>query len=105
MTTPATDTLVRRAGDTRHRRASLKALGATLLVAAIAAPQGASAGSSSNKAKKQVKKPCARQVNACKSGWASACGGSDTCKQLAGCCDSLKTCDTAAQVTCMTDIL
>ena len=49
-----------------------------------------------------VRTPPAARV---KRGWISTCGDSDPCKQLAGCCDSLKTCDTVAQVTCMTDIL
>jgi hypothetical protein len=99
------DTLARQAGASRDRRTSLKALGATLLVAAVAAPRGAAAGSSSKKAKKAVKKACGKQVDACKSGWTSACGDSEVCQQLAGCCDSLKTCDAAGQVKCMTDIL
>jgi hypothetical protein len=105
MSESTIDTLARQAGMSRDRRASLKALGATLLVAAVAAPRGAEAGSSSKKAKKAVKKACGKQVSPCKSGWTAACGDNETCQQLAACCDFLKTCDSASQIKCITDII
>ena len=105
MSETTIDTLARHAGAARDRRSSLKALGATLLVAAVAAPRGAAAGSSSKKAKKAVKKACAKQVAPCKSGWTAACGDNETCQQLAACCDFLKTCDSASQIKCVTDII
>jgi hypothetical protein len=99
------DTLAHHTAALRDRRASLKAIVASLLMAAVAVPHGAAAGSSSKKAKKQVKKTCGRQVDTCKSGWTAACGNNDVCLQLAACCDFLRTCDAASQVKCMTDIL
>lgn len=105
MSESTIDTLARQAGASRDRRASLKALGATLLVAAVAAPRDAAAGSASKKAKKAVKKACTKQVNPCKSGWTAACGDNETCQQLAACCDHLATCDSASQIKCVTDII
>ena len=103
------DTLARKTAAVHNRRASLTALGATLLAAAATAPFATSTSAKKKKKKgkvsKDVKKICAQQVGFCKTGWTTACGDSDVCKSLAGCCDFLKTCDAAAQVKCMTDIL
>src|SRR5262245_53382657 len=101
----AFDTLARHASAATDRRASLKALGAAAMVAALAAPQTASAGKSNKKAKKLAKKTCLKQVSACKDGWEKACNGDETCLSLATCCDFLKTCDAAGQIKCITDIL
>jgi hypothetical protein len=107
MTTSPIDALARQAAAVHNRRASLTALGATLLAAAATAPFAAmtSAKKKKSKVSKDVKKVCAKQVGFCKTGWTTACGDSETCVALAGCCDFLRTCDAAAQVKCMTDIL
>jgi hypothetical protein len=97
----AFDALTRHASSAYDRRASLKALGAAAMVAALAAPQAADAGKSSNKSKKL----CKKQVSACKDGWDKACGGDQTCLSLATCCSFLKNCDAAGQIKCITDIL
>jgi hypothetical protein len=97
----AFDTLARQAGTVHDRRASLKALGAAAVVAALAAPRAAEAGKSSKKGKKL----CKKQVAACKSEWDKACEGDETCLSLATCCSFLKNCDAAGQIKCITDIL
>ena len=98
----AFDTIARHASSAHDRRASLKALGAAAVVAALSAPGVAVAGKSS---KKSSKKLCKKQVAACKDGWEKACGGDETCLSLATCCSFLKTCDAAGQIKCITDIL
>lgn len=98
----AFDTLARQAGTVHDRRASLKALGAAAVVAALAAPRAAEAGKSSKKA---ALKKCKKQVGACKQAFVKACEGNETCLSLTSCCDFLKTCDAAGQIKCITDIL
>lgn len=98
----AFDTLARQASSVHDRRASLKALGAAAIVAAVAAPRAADAGKSSKKA---ALKKCKKQVSACKNEFEKACDGNETCLTLVPCCDFLKTCDAAGQIKCITDIL
>jgi len=102
------DTLARQAAAVHNRRASLTALGATLLAAAATAPFAATTDAKKKKKtkiSKDVKKVCAQQVAACQNGWQQACDGNETCLSLATCCSFLKTCDAAGQIKCITDIL
>ena len=97
----AFDTFARHAGSGHDRRASLKALAAAAMVAALGAPRTAVA----SKAGKKARQKCQKQVGACKSAFVKACGGDDLCLTLVPCCNFLRTCNAAGQIKCITDIL
>jgi hypothetical protein len=85
--------------DALTRRASLKALGTTAVVAALAAPRSAQA---KPKPGKKAKKRCQKQVGACRVALVDVCDGSDYCEQvLLPCCPKLKTCNAPAFIQCV----
>jgi hypothetical protein len=94
----AFDAITRRAADAVSRRNSILALGgAALAAAAMTEPATAK-----QKAKKQVKKKCRRQVAPCRAFFAGLCGGDPECLEaLSPCCDHLAQCDSGAMFECM----
>lgn len=98
MSARAFDALTRHAADAVSRRGSLLALGgAALAAAAVEKPARAR-----QKAKKQVKKKCKRQVAPCRSFFAGVCFGDPECEAaLFPCCDFLAKCDSGAMFECL----
>ena len=91
----AFDVITRHAADAVSRRGSLLALGGAL--AAVAEP-----ASAKQKAKKQVRKKCRRQVAPCRSFFAGVCFGDPDCEAaLFPCCDFLAQCDSGAMFECI----
>ena len=84
------------------RRASLVSLGAAGITAAIP-PLASQAG----KKKGDANKRCKKQVAPCKSFFTLQCGdaaNSPECAAVLACCESLKTCNFAGFVTCLSPL-
>jgi hypothetical protein len=99
MSTRAFEAFTRHAAAAVSRRTSLTALGATAVVAALAAPRSAPAKA---KAGKKAKKRCQKQVGACRAALVDVCDGSAYCEEvLLPCCPKLKTCNAPAFIDCV----
>ena len=93
----AFDAFTRRVPDAVSRRNSLLALGGAALAASGVKPVSAK-----QKAKKQVRKKCRRQVTPCRSFFAGVCFGDPDCEAaLFPCCDYLAQCDSGSMFECL----
>ncbi len=108
MSTNAFDAIVRQAAAGVSRRASLRILGGTPLVAALTGPSIVGAKRSANKVKKKAKKKaqqqCLAQVEQCRAFFADACESPDPseCEARIGpCCEFLGSCDTTSFLSCL----
>lgn len=105
MTANDLEAFTRPARFARARRDTLKALGATVLVAAGAMPPAVRAGKNGKKCKKAKfsEEKCSRQTEYCQEAIAQYCGSNSGCiVALLPCCVS---CLTGPAVTCIMETL
>jgi hypothetical protein len=101
MNAPAFAARIREPALTRDRRASLTALGAAL-AAVLTVPRP---GKAKPSAAEKCKRRCRRQENACNAAVMARCVSQMCEDAFLPCCTFLRTCNTAAFVNCVFDIL
>jgi hypothetical protein len=103
MTESTIDVLTHRVKTIQGRRATLKSLGASTLIATAILPLTAGAGKK-GKAGKKAKKKCKKQVGQCRTVITAACQGESDPEQCLAvtlpCCESLRGCNAGASLDC-----
>lgn len=103
MTPRTFEIITHPAGTSQDRRASLKALGAVGLAAALTMPSASKAkNKTKKKCKKKVKQKCDQQIEACQAATDAFCVADPDCfDALLPCCELLADCDASSAVTCI----
>jgi deoxyinosine 3'endonuclease (endonuclease V) len=101
MTSPAWETVTRRAAGRLSRRASLLTFGSVALAAASPGVGVAKKKKSGDKCKKKEQQRCSKDAAACRNSAVLGCQGDDTCVELLQpCCD---TCSANGFLVCFID--